>query len=75
MHRLLGRWSLGSAALSPTSPSCPSLISETLRVGGEGFFLAFFREMLLERRRRCPSGSSPREMLSVLVLPSELALG
>lgn len=66
---------MGSTELSPTASSGPSLIRETLRVGGEGFFFAFLREMLLERRRRWPSCSSPREMLSVLVLPSELALG
>lgn len=66
---------MGSTEPGSTASSCPSLIRETLRVGGEGFFFAFLREMLLERRRRWPSCSNPRETLSVLVLPSELALG
>lgn len=66
---------MGSAKPGSVVASRPSLIRETLRVGGEGFFFAFLREMLLERRRRWPSCSSPRETLSVLVLPSELALG
>lgn len=51
-------------------------MSETLRMGGEGFFLDFLSEILLDLCLLCRASCSVvrAAMLSVLLLPSELVL-